>query len=235
VAHIWEGQDARRSRSTITSTRPTLHPQVRRNRSRLFSVALPAPSELAAFEVEPYACATQRAHAEHAVDSRRVASAVHLAHAARSQEVTFSIGTSGTRPGGASHLWPHRTAESELTSARVDPVLSGNTRRPHDLGHPPAPGDLGRSVPGCDPSRSARALENGLTRPEQHDRIDAMDGKPAEGRITSIDALRGFAMFWIIGADSFFTSVLQLSDAPWAKALKHELGHSARTDSPSTT
>jgi len=61
-----------------------------------------------------------------------------------------------------------------------------------------------------------------------------MDGKPAEGRITSIDALRGFAMFWIIGADSFFTSV-QLSDAPWAKALKHQLGHSARTDSPSTT
>lgn len=52
-----------------------------------------------------------------------------------------------------------------------------------------------------------------------------MDAKPAEGRIASIDALRGFDMFWIMGADSFFTSVLQLSDAPWAKALRDQLEH----------
>jgi predicted acyltransferase len=66
-----------------------------------------------------------------------------------------------------------------------------------------------------------------LTGPEQRDRIDAMDATPAEARIASIDALRGFDMFWIMGADSFFKSVLQLSDSPWAKALRNQLDHSA--------
>jgi predicted acyltransferase len=54
-----------------------------------------------------------------------------------------------------------------------------------------------------------------------------MDATPAEARIASIDALRGFDMFWIMGADSFFKSVLQLSDSPWAKALRNQLDHSA--------
>jgi predicted acyltransferase len=49
--------------------------------------------------------------------------------------------------------------------------------------------------------------------------------RAAEGRIVSIDALRGFDMFWIMGADRFFTSVLELSDAPWATSLKAQLEH----------
>jgi predicted acyltransferase len=53
----------------------------------------------------------------------------------------------------------------------------------------------------------------------------AMDPKPADGRIVSIDALRGFDMFWIMGADSFFTSALALSAAPWAATLRAQLEH----------
>ena len=49
--------------------------------------------------------------------------------------------------------------------------------------------------------------------------------RAAEDRIVSIDALRGFDMFWIMGADRFFTSVLELSDAPWATSLKAQLEH----------
>ena len=51
--------------------------------------------------------------------------------------------------------------------------------------------------------------------------------QPGIGRITSIDALRGFDMVWIMGADGFFTAVLQLSDAPLAKTLRDQLDHSA--------
>jgi len=53
-----------------------------------------------------------------------------------------------------------------------------------------------------------------------------MDLDPSSGRIASIDALRGFDMFWIIGADDFFRSVLQLSNAPWAISLRDQLEHS---------
>lgn len=44
-------------------------------------------------------------------------------------------------------------------------------------------------------------------------------------RIASIDALRGFDMFWIIGADAFFTAALELSDQSWARNLKNQLEH----------
>jgi predicted acyltransferase len=54
-----------------------------------------------------------------------------------------------------------------------------------------------------------------------------METKPVSGRIASIDALRGFDMFWIMGADQFFTSLFQLWDFSWAKALKDQLEHSA--------
>jgi len=50
--------------------------------------------------------------------------------------------------------------------------------------------------------------------------------KAPSGRIVSIDALRGFDMFWIIGGDAFFRAFLKLSDAPWAEALKVQLHHS---------
>ncbi|GAB4232224.1 MAG: DUF5009 domain-containing protein [Acidobacteriota bacterium] len=56
-----------------------------------------------------------------------------------------------------------------------------------------------------------------------------MPAQPAypPGRVVSLDALRGFDMFWIIGADAFFRSVLQLVDHPWAAALRDQLEHSA--------
>jgi predicted acyltransferase len=44
-------------------------------------------------------------------------------------------------------------------------------------------------------------------------------------RVLAIDALRGFDMFWIIGADTFFVAALGLSTAPLAKTLSHHLEH----------
>jgi predicted acyltransferase len=48
-----------------------------------------------------------------------------------------------------------------------------------------------------------------------------------DGRIVSIDALRGFDMVWIMGADGMVASLLRLSDAPWAVALRDQLEHSS--------
>ncbi len=45
-------------------------------------------------------------------------------------------------------------------------------------------------------------------------------------RIVSIDALRGFDMFWIIGGDAFFRAFLKFSGTPWADALRTQLHHS---------
>jgi predicted acyltransferase len=47
----------------------------------------------------------------------------------------------------------------------------------------------------------------------------------ASQRVLAIDALRGFDMFWIIGADSLFVSALGLSSAPLAKSLAGQLEH----------
>lgn len=45
------------------------------------------------------------------------------------------------------------------------------------------------------------------------------------GRIVSIDALRGFDMFWIIGGDGFFRALFSLIDAPFFSALANQLHH----------
>ena len=55
--------------------------------------------------------------------------------------------------------------------------------------------------------------------------MNSADIKAPVGRIVSIDALRGFDMFWIIGGDAFFRALLKLSDAPWAEALSVQLHH----------
>lgn len=47
------------------------------------------------------------------------------------------------------------------------------------------------------------------------------------GRVVSIDALRGFDMFWIIGGDVFFQALCKLIDAPWALMLHDQLEHTA--------
>jgi predicted acyltransferase len=48
---------------------------------------------------------------------------------------------------------------------------------------------------------------------------------PAAGRIASLDALRGFDMFWIIGGDAICRSLPALWDAPWARFLAGQVEH----------
>jgi predicted acyltransferase len=44
-------------------------------------------------------------------------------------------------------------------------------------------------------------------------------------RVVSIDALRGFDMFWIMGGDVFFAAMLGLTSWSWAPALQEQLEH----------
>ncbi len=57
-----------------------------------------------------------------------------------------------------------------------------------------------------------------------------MDGKTGNmpgGRILSLDALRGFDMFWIIGGDTVAVALLRLIGAPWALTLSGQFEHCA--------
>jgi predicted acyltransferase len=50
---------------------------------------------------------------------------------------------------------------------------------------------------------------------------------PLKKRIRSIDALRGFDMFWIIGGDALFPALFALSSIPFlSETLAHQLDHS---------
>jgi len=49
-------------------------------------------------------------------------------------------------------------------------------------------------------------------------------GAPS-GRIVSIDALRGFDMFWITGGAAFFLSLFRLIDTPFFDSLSQQLNH----------
>ncbi|MDA7497392.1 heparan-alpha-glucosaminide N-acetyltransferase domain-containing protein [bacterium] len=44
-------------------------------------------------------------------------------------------------------------------------------------------------------------------------------------RLLSLDALRGFDMFWIVGAEEVAHALTKMSDAPWAKAISEQLSH----------
>lgn len=44
-------------------------------------------------------------------------------------------------------------------------------------------------------------------------------------RLASLDALRGFDMFWIIGAEPLVHALMKTSDANWAKAISRQLTH----------
>jgi predicted acyltransferase len=48
---------------------------------------------------------------------------------------------------------------------------------------------------------------------------------PAPGRIASLDALRGFDMFWIIGGDAVCRTLPAIADAPWARFLAGQVEH----------
>ena len=52
-------------------------------------------------------------------------------------------------------------------------------------------------------------------------------GKPGTitGRVASIDALRGFDMFWIIGGDAICRSLPAVTNAPWTRFLASQVEH----------
>jgi len=49
--------------------------------------------------------------------------------------------------------------------------------------------------------------------------------KPATERIVSLDALRGFDMFWIIGGEGIVLGMHRLNDAPWLQTLGQQMDH----------
>ena len=46
------------------------------------------------------------------------------------------------------------------------------------------------------------------------------------GRVVSLDALRGFDMFWIIGGEALFHALFEWIDTPWSSSLRRQLEHS---------
>jgi predicted acyltransferase len=48
---------------------------------------------------------------------------------------------------------------------------------------------------------------------------------PERTRLLSLDALRGFDMFWIIGGDAFFRSLAEVTQWGWARAWAAQLEH----------
>jgi len=52
-------------------------------------------------------------------------------------------------------------------------------------------------------------------------------GSPVSGtgRVASLDALRGFDMFWIIGGDAICRSLPAVTDVPWARFLAGQVEH----------
>ena len=50
---------------------------------------------------------------------------------------------------------------------------------------------------------------------------------PSTGRVVSLDALRGFDMFWILGVEEVAEAVGRSSHAPWAQFFSTQLSHAA--------
>ncbi len=57
--------------------------------------------------------------------------------------------------------------------------------------------------------------------------VAAVKAGSTGGRVASLDALRGFDMFWIIGGDTIVRSLPALSDAPWTRLLARQVEHNA--------
>jgi predicted acyltransferase len=51
------------------------------------------------------------------------------------------------------------------------------------------------------------------------------DQKSSSGRVVSIDALRGFDMFWIVGGTAFFTDLFDWTGSPFLQSLNHQMEH----------
>ena len=56
-----------------------------------------------------------------------------------------------------------------------------------------------------------------------HSPTSAVPGTPS--RLTGLDALRGFDMFWILGADAFVTALNKLSHSRATGFLAAQLDH----------
>jgi predicted acyltransferase len=57
--------------------------------------------------------------------------------------------------------------------------------------------------------------------------MDIRDPIPSGGRVASLDALRGFDMFWIIGGDAVCRALPAVQDAPWTRFLARQVEHNA--------
>jgi predicted acyltransferase len=56
--------------------------------------------------------------------------------------------------------------------------------------------------------------------------MDSSSEKPPTGsRIASLDALRGFDMFWIIGGDALCRALPAVRDVPWTRLLARQVEH----------
>jgi predicted acyltransferase len=49
--------------------------------------------------------------------------------------------------------------------------------------------------------------------------------EPGSGRLESLDALRGFDMFWIVGGSAIVHAALRHAENPWLVALDHQFQH----------
>jgi len=49
--------------------------------------------------------------------------------------------------------------------------------------------------------------------------------RPQSGRVLSIDALRGFDMFWITGGGAVFASLAEVWNHPVTRTMQHQLHH----------
>ena len=53
----------------------------------------------------------------------------------------------------------------------------------------------------------------------------AQGGSPPSQRLVSVDALRGFDMFWIMGGDYLFRSLPKIHDSPFTRGLAAQMEH----------
>ncbi|HWE36097.1 MAG TPA: DUF5009 domain-containing protein [Isosphaeraceae bacterium] len=61
--------------------------------------------------------------------------------------------------------------------------------------------------------------------PDMHDPTDPPPTAARPGRLVSLDALRGFDMFWIVGADELVSALRKVRDAGPVRALAEQLEH----------
>lgn len=80
------------------------------------------------------------------------------------------------------------------------------------------------SLPARSPLRSRYVMGSSAERTNQSDEA-TKQSKPS--RLASLDALRGFDMFWIVGAEPLVKALAGLSDAGWAQRVSEQLGHKA--------